>query len=160
MSDSPVRVDLQIAAEGELPEGVDLNHWVAATCESVVFERPPVGAITVRLVETKESQALNSTYRQKDSPTNVLAFPGPEAADLLSDDERELGDLVICLPVVFGEAEQQGKAPLAHLAHLVVHGTLHLFGYDHDTDHSAEQMEGLEAKIMERLGFPNPYKVA
>jgi probable rRNA maturation factor len=82
---------------------------------------------------------------------------GPELNAVLEYEERELGDLVICLPIVNGEALQQGKQPLAHMAHLVVHGTLHLIGFDHQDDVMAGQMEQLETRIMRRLGFPDPY---
>ena len=110
--------------------------------------------LVIRIVDEPESQQLNKTYRGKDRPTNVLSFPfdaPPEVGSPL------LGDLVICAPVVIKESQQQGKTELAHWAHMVVHGVLHLQGYDHQTDTEAEQMEGLERSILQRLHFPDPY---
>lgn len=127
-----------------LPRGADLPGWIAAAGGA------GRGTVTVRLVGWRESRRLNEGYRGKAGPTNVLAFPAAAPA--------ELGDLVICLPLVHREAREQGKRPLAHLAHLVVHGTLHLLGHDHDQDASARRMETLEARILRRLGFSDPYR--
>jgi len=111
------------------------------------------GELSVRIVDSAESQQLNKQYRGKDKPTNVLSFP-------LADENLPipvLGDLVICAPVVEKEAQQQGKSVEAHWAHMVVHGVLHLLGYDHENDSEAEQMEALEVKIMICLGYADPY---
>jgi probable rRNA maturation factor len=112
--------------------------------------------ITLRLVDEPESQALNRAYRGIDRPTNVLSFSydPPPGSDAL------VGDLVICAPVVAREATAQGKAPEAHWAHLVVHGTLHLLGHDHQNDEEAREMESLEVQILAELGFPDPYALA
>ena len=108
---------------------------------------------TIRIVDEAESRKLNHEYRSKDSATNVLAFPGE--MDLLDYDC--LGDLVICAPVVMSEASEQDKTPEAHWAHMVVHGMLHLQGFDHQRDEDCAQMEAEEAKILDTLGYSNPY---
>ena len=111
--------------------------------------------LVVRIVDEPESQALNRQYRGLDRPTNVLSFPFEAPPQVATN---HIGDLVICAPVVEREAAEQGKPPEAHWAHMVVHGVLHLLGYDHQTDADAETMEGLEIAILGRLGFPNPYE--
>lgn len=115
--------------------------------------------IGIACVDSEESHKLNLEYRQKDKPTNVLSFPSElpdEMAEFL--DAFPIGDLVICIPVVLREANEQGKAPLTHFTHMLVHGTLHLMGYDHETsDEDAEEMEGIEIEILDKLGFENPY---
>lgn len=164
MSAAPVHVALQIATSDQVvPEGVDWVVWADAALDAAKAgaRSRPAGAMTVRLVGRSESQHLNETFRQKSGPTNVLAFPGYAGDDpalgVMPDAHSELGDLVICLPVVYKEAAEQGKTPLAHMAHLVVHGTLHLAGFDHEDDDAAEEMEGLETDVMLRLGFADPY---
>jgi len=111
--------------------------------------------LVIRIVDEPESQALNRQYRGIDKPTNVLSFPFEAPPHVPS---KHIGDLVICAPVVEREAAEQGKPLEAHWAHMVVHGVLHLLGYDHQTDADAETMEGLEIAILGRLGFPNPYE--
>ena len=111
--------------------------------------------ISVRLTDDAEVQALNRQYRHKDKPTNVLSFP---AAELPAGPERPLGDLVICPDVLRAEAREQRKSLRAHWAHLVVHGTLHLVGYDHEDCADADRMERREIAVLRRLGFPNPYR--
>ena len=110
--------------------------------------------MTVRIVDEAESHELNLNYRGKDRPTNVLSFPFecPDEVEL-----PLLGDLVICRQVVEREAQEQDKPVMAHWAHMVVHGSLHLLGYDHIEDDEAEEMESLEAQIMTGLGFADPY---
>lgn len=150
-------LDVQIADELEgwsayLPTDDELQHWAtAALQERTDFAEPE---LTIRLVHNDESQELNRDYRGKDKPTNVLSFPfdaPPEVPIEL------LGDLIICAPVVQAEASEQGKTPQAHWAHMVVHGCLHLLGYDHIKDDEAETMENLERQIMAALGFSDPY---
>lgn len=150
-------LDVQIADELEgwaayLPTDDELQHWAtAALQERTEFTEPE---LTIRLVHNDESQELNRDYRGKDKPTNVLSFPfdaPPEVPIEL------LGDLIICAPVVQAEASEQGKTPQAHWAHMVVHGCLHLLGYDHIKDDEAETMENLERQIMAALGFSDPY---
>jgi probable rRNA maturation factor len=114
--------------------------------------------VSVRVVTPAESRRLNRLYRSKDRPTNVLSFPagsGPAAAD----GPAPLGDLAICARVVAREAHTQKKSLAAHWAHMVVHGVLHLAGYDHERDSDARRMERREKVLMKRLGFPNPYRV-
>ncbi len=112
--------------------------------------------LSIRLVDLEESQALNSNYRGKDKPTNVLSFPAdfPDTLNI-----PLLGDIIICAPVIAAEAKEQHKALEAHWAHMVVHGALHLLGYDHIDDDDAEEMESLETAILLTLGFPEPYAV-
>lgn len=116
--------------------------------------------IGIACVDNAESQQLNLEYRGKDKPTNVLSFPSDlpdEMAAIL--DSFPIGDLVICIPVVLQEAIDQQKTPIEHFTHMLVHGTLHLMGYDHETSETdAEEMEALEIEILKKLGFDNPYK--
>jgi len=126
-----------------LPGAAHFRRWTRAS----LLESAEV---TLRLVEQAEGRALNRTYRRRDYATNVLTFSYPERQPLS-------GDIVLCLPVIKKEARQQGKALEAHLAHLTVHGVLHLQGFDHETDEDAELMEGIETEIVSRLGYPDPY---
>jgi probable rRNA maturation factor len=116
--------------------------------------------IGIACVDNAESQQLNLEYRGKDKPTNVLSFPSDlpdEMAAIL--DSFPIGDLVICIPVVLQEAIDQQKTPIEHFTHMLVHGTLHLMGYDHETsEQDAEEMEALEIEILKKLGFDNPYQ--
>ena len=113
------------------------------------------GQITIRFVDIEEGQALNREYRDKDYATNVLSFPADVPDEFL--DIPLLGDLVICVAVVEREAAEQGKELEAHWAHLVIHGCLHLLGYDHIDDDEAEEMEALERTLLAELGHPDPY---
>lgn len=117
--------------------------------------------IGIACVDIDESHKLNLEYRKKDKPTNVLSFPSDlpdEMAQIL--DSFPIGDLVICIPVVLQEAIEQQKTPIEHFTHMLVHGTLHLMGYDHETsDEDAEEMEALEIEILKKLGFENPYTI-
>ena len=149
---STVILDLQLACEDEqgLPAEADFQRWL----EAVLPRFQQESEVTIRLVDEAESHELNNTYRGKDRPTNVLSFPfeAPPGIEL-----PLLGDLVICRQVVEKEAKEQGKALEAHWAHMVVHGSLHLLGYDHIEDDEAEEMESLETEIMLALGYPDPY---
>lgn len=134
-----------------------LLKYVAQTLTAIGYDQ--ACDISIRLVDEAESQALNAHYRKKDKPTNVLSFPSELPEEILPMlDQVPLGDLVICIPVVLQEAAEQQKTPDAHFAHMVVHGTLHLMGYDHETsEQDAEDMEAIEVNVLQQLGFPNPY---
>ena len=145
-----LRVELQ-NDEGldNIPESGLLSQWI----ESALLNNFDQLEQTIRVVGESESRSLNQQYRSIDKPTNVLSFPSQ--SDYLDYDC--LGDLVICAPVVRAEAGQQGKTLEAHWAHMVIHGMLHLQGYDHVADIEAEKMEALEIKILSTLGYSNPY---
>ncbi|MCP3671629.1 MAG: rRNA maturation RNase YbeY [Gammaproteobacteria bacterium] len=140
-----------ITAVAETPSEDSFAQWVRAALR---WEREQV-ELVIRLVDEAESQNLNREYRGKDRPTNVLSFPSDLPAIVGSS---LLGDLVICVPVVLREAAEQGKPPQAHWAHMVVHGVLHLLGYDHQEQAEAEIMEQLEREILASLNIQDPYK--
>ena len=145
-------LDLQVATDNErLPSQEDFELWVRIALRNTMNQ----AELTIRIVDEAESQTLNSSYRGKDKPTNVLSFPFEAPPEI---DIPLLGDLIICAPVVELEAIQQNKSLQAHWAHMVVHGCLHLLGYDHIQDAEAEEMESLETQLVESLGFNNPYK--
>ena len=142
-----------------LVKRVAVIKYVAQTLTAIDFEQPC--DIGIRLVDNSESQSLNLHYRHKDKPTNVLSFPSELPEEILPMlDQVPLGDLVICIPVVLKEATEQHKTPEAHFAHMVVHGTLHLMGYDHELGaEEAAEMEELEIQVLQQLGFGNPYEM-
>ncbi|MDQ1302762.1 MAG: putative rRNA maturation factor [Pseudomonadota bacterium] len=153
-----IDIDVQLVTdETPVPDGADFEAWVGAAMLAAGCRRD--GELAIRLVGVDEGSQLNQSWRDKPGPTNVLAFPPPDlaAAGLPDELPAEFGDLVICLPVVVREAAEQHKAPLAHLAHLVVHGTLHLLGHTHDAAADTARMEGLETAVLTALGFPAPY---
>ncbi len=139
-----------VPAPVPLPDEGRLRQWACAALQEL---SGPV-EVTVRIVDEDESAQLNFTYRGRAGATNILSFPFEVPAGI---DSALLGDLVICAPVVAREAEVQHKTLFSHWAHMVVHGCLHLQGYDHQTDVEAEAMEALEARILATLGFENPY---
>ena len=154
------RVVLQVAvANDDVPQEDQCAAWVAAALANAAPDGdvPVTGSVTVRLVDEQESATLNATYRHRDGPTNVLAFPGPAHTLPGTAEAAELGDLVVCWPLTCREAAQQGKTAQDHCAHLVVHGTLHLIGYDHERAEEAERMERLETRVLDTLGIDNPY---
>lgn len=140
-----LRLSVQYACnDAALPSRPQVRRWVRAAAQGDA-------EITVRFVDAGEGQTLNRDYRGKDYATNVLSFP-------YATEPVVVGDLVVCLPVVLREAAEQGKAAVAHFAHLIVHGMLHLQGYDHEIDASAAaDMEERERAILGRLGYPDPY---
>ena len=146
-----IELDLQIASEGQAPSLEQLQQW----CALALRQRSADSELTIRLVDEPEGRELNNTWRHKDYATNVLSFPADVPEGLL--DIPLLGDLVICVPVVEREAAEQDKSLEAHWAHLVIHGCLHLLGYDHIDDAEAEEMEGLEQNLLAELGHPDPY---
>lgn len=155
-------IDVQFALSGDrrspgqadsLPDTRQIRGWV----EAVLGERQPVMEVSVRVVDEEEIRELNQRYRQQHKSTNVLSFPASLSVDFPGV-PLLLGDLVISAGVVRREAAEQGKALEAHFAHMVVHGTLHLLGYDHQDDAQATEMEAVEQQILAGLGYPNPYR--
>ena len=143
-------VDTQLAtASQNLPDEEALETWAG-----IAWLGEHDSEVTIRLVGSDESSDLNSQYRGKSGPTNVLSFPFEAPAGITVP---LAGDLIICAPVVEREAQEQRKTLAAHWAHMVVHGMLHLQGYDHIEDDEAEAMEALEIRLLAQLGFCNPY---
>jgi probable rRNA maturation factor len=155
----------RVSTAGGPPAKTDLKRWALAALaglkrasnqsagKKVVDQKV---ALSLRLVDEAESADLNQRYRGKAGPTNILSFPFEPPPGARG--RRYLGDLAICAPVVAREAVEQGKALEAHWAHLVVHGVLHLLGYDHLEEAEAQLMEGLETRTLGELGFPPPYE--
>jgi probable rRNA maturation factor len=151
-----IELDLQNALDigeqdkYELPTTASIEQWINATLAG----KRKNTQLTVRIVGEEESARLNATYRHKQGPTNVLSFPFecPPGVSL-----PLLGDIVVCAPVVQREAHEQGKDISGHWAHMIIHGLLHLLGYDHGTDQEAAEMEKLEVEILNRLDIANPY---
>ena len=129
--------------DDRLPTRREVRRWLKACA-------PGCAQVTVRFVDREEGRSLNARYRGKDYPTNVLSFPYAPPPQLA-------GDMVVCAPVVETEAAAAGRALEVHFAHLVVHGMLHLQGYDHENDKDAAVMEAAEREVMARLGYPDPY---
>ena len=138
-----------VARDTHAPSQRDFQHWLDASFPS--FENL---SILIRIVDPEESRQLNRGYRDKDKPTNVLSFPFEVPAGIPNE---HLGDLVICAEVVNHEAQEQGKTANAHWAHIVIHGVLHLMGYDHIDPAEAEEMETIEVRLLNKLGISNPY---
>jgi probable rRNA maturation factor len=155
-------LDLQCEhVQADIPKRSQFEQWVS----TALAGRRDVAELSIRIVDVEEMTALNRDYRGKDKPTNVLSFPFELPAGLaeLGDAEMPhelLGDIVICAEVVEREAREQGKPAEAHWAHMVVHGVLHLLGYDHIDPDEASQMEGIEIEILAQLGVANPYVLA
>ncbi|MGH1439586.1 MAG: rRNA maturation RNase YbeY [Cellvibrionaceae bacterium] len=152
-----VLIDLsaEVADSQALPSSDDFSLWVNTAIQAEPIKAlPQQPELSIRLVDDEESQALNKQYRHKDKPTNVLSFPAefPEGVDV-----PLLGDLVICAPVVSREALEQNKQALSHWAHMTIHGTLHLMGYDHINDTDAALMEATETQLLQSLGYAKPY---
>jgi len=147
-------VDVAQIGKHYSPPKKDIATWASAALGRKAKGRE----LAVRVVGTAESRKLNARYRGKDKPTNVLSFPATSPALAQPDEPQPLGDLVICSKVVDAEAREQKKKLRAHWAHLVVHGALHLIGYDHERPADARRMERREVAVMKRLGFSNPYR--
>ncbi|URL59432.1 rRNA maturation RNase YbeY [Luteibacter flocculans] len=155
MSQVDVAVGYATASRKGVPASASFRRWVEAALKGA--RRRKATEVAIRIVDADEGQALNLQYRGRDYATNVLSFP----ADLPPGVNLPLiGDLVICAPVVAREAAEQGKTAAHHWAHMTVHGTLHLLGYDHIDDAEAEAMEALETRILAGLGIPDPYEAA
>ena len=147
-----LEVDVQVACdEDDLPGRADLRAWARAAVGTLRED----AELTIRIVDEAESARLNSSYRYKDGATNVLSFQfdAPAGVDL-----PLLGDIVICAPVVRREANEQSKSASSHWAHMVVHGALHLLGFDHARARDADEMEAMETRVLANLGFDNPYE--
>ena len=159
--DSKLQVDVQRRVGAWAPGARDIARWA----ETAIGRRAGGGELGIRVVGSAESRRLNARYRGKDKPTTVLSFPpaplprgAPGARSGPPGASRLLGDLVICAQVVRSEAREQRKSLQAHWAHLVVHGALHLIGYDHEREVEAKRMERREVAVLRRLGFSNPYR--
>lgn len=165
MTRGPLKISVQRAvAAPQLPKAAVVRRWVAAAAAP-----DAAGEIALRFIGEAESAALNQRYRGREGATNVLAFPSDDAeafggldraggdAEPPHGEVAPIGDLAICVPVVEREAAEQGKRFDAHLAHIVVHGTLHLFGYDHEHDAEAAAMEAREREVLAQFGVADPY---
>ena len=153
------RVDLSIAeglARTDVPRRADFARWVAAALD----EANATGIVSLRIANEAEMRELNERYRGKAQPTNVLSFGAEPGATRAAIGADLLGDVVLCAPVVAGEAAAQRKRVRDHYAHLCVHGVLHLLGYDHEAAAEAEQMEATEIAALARLGIADPYRSA
>lgn len=146
-----MHVEVQFACDGtELPGARQVSDWVKTTLREYEHD----AELTVRVVDEHEGATLNARYRHKEGATNVLSFSLGTPPGI---PERLIGDIAICAPVVAREAREQSKDATAHWAHMVVHGTLHLLGYDHQTKEQADEMESREIRLLAGLGFPHPY---
>lgn len=151
-------VDVDIASVvSSVPSIDDIESWVTDAVNEI--DTDLVCNVSIRVVDETEGRTLNQQYRGRDDATNVLSFPIDDGLIQMSTElSRALGDIVICGPIVEREAARQGKNAADHWAHLLVHGTLHLLGYDHEQDHEALQMEAIEKRILARHGLGDPYE--
>ena len=136
------------------PDDDAIRHWVISALNRLHTPASPIPELSIRITDREDAARFNHTYRDKPDATNVLSFPADPPAEAQCG---LLGDLVICAPLVQQEATEQHKSEEAHWAHLIIHGVLHLLGYDHQATADAEQMEALEIAVLDELGFPNPY---
>lgn len=147
------QIDIDINSQSPcIPSQQKCETWISAVLQ---HQNLHTAEVSIYIVDEEEGQQINSQYRDKDYPTNVLSFPAdiPEEVGV-----PLLGDLIVCAPIVEREAKEQQKDLEAHWAHMLVHGCLHLLGYDHLEDNEADLMEGLETHIIQQLGFPPPYE--
>lgn len=142
-----------VASTRQVPGEAEFQRWVLAVLEG----RLDAAEVVIRVVDEQESQQLNRDYRGKDKATNVLSFPFDVPSQVES---AHIGDLVICAPVVIREAAEQQKPAVDHWAHMVVHGMLHLLGFDHQDEAEANEMESMERGILGLMGIPDPYEVS
>lgn len=151
------RIDLQwqCSMQPEFPADDQIRHWAAAAVGDVHNG----SELVIRVIESSEMQAANRDWRGRDKPTNVLSFPAELPDEFLAEAGiSHLGDILICADVLVDESAEQNKTLHAHWAHIVVHGVLHLQGYDHVQEHEAVLMEQREIEILDRLGYTNPYE--
>ena len=153
-----VTADVQIACDDpHIPAEHEFQSWIeTAVAESGRAPKASV-EVAVRVVDVDEIRTLNRLYRDKDYSTNVLSFSAGDIVGLPADADRSLGDVVICATVVATEAAEQRKAVKDHWAHMIVHGTLHLLGFDHENDAEAREMESLETQILASKNVTDPY---
>lgn len=150
-----INVSVDFATTCECPTAQEIQSWITTALSHPQIARSHANAtIAVRIVDEDEMRHMNTQYRQKNKPTNVLSFPCQLPDNLKGD---QLGDILICAPVVAHEANTQHKLLHTHWAHMVIHGVLHLLGYDHEENAQAEKMEAIEIHLLQQLGFPNPY---
>ena len=148
-----IKVNIENSSQCKtVPEESDFTQWL-----NIALKDHAPGIVNIAIVDTEDSRALNKKFRDKDKPTNVLSFPFEAFAGMVIE-ENIIGDLVICADVMQQEVDMQKKEPLAHWAHLSIHGSLHLIGFDHHNDTEANKMENLEIKLLQQLGYPNPYE--
>lgn len=145
-------LELQIHSQQEgIPDRQDFERWISTALQDYKTQ----AEVVVRIVDEQESEQLNSAYRQRSGATNVLSFPFEAPPQMEMD---LLGDMVICAPVIAREAREQGKSLESHWAHMAVHSSLHLLGFDHQDEQEAVEMESLEKNILARMGYANPYE--
>lgn len=156
-SDGPLSVEVQFASRRPwVPSRPALARWATAAHLRAARRRAPAAELCIRVVGAAEGRRLNRQFRGRDYATNVLSFPA--AAGLRGGPSGLLGDLVVCAPVVAREAREQGKARAAHWAHMIVHGVLHLHGFDHEESRAARRMERREVEILAGFGYQDPYR--
>jgi len=155
-----IDVDVQLACDDpDVPDATRIRHWVVSALSSVSANTERDLEVAVRVVGTDEMQGLNKDYREQDKATNVLSFPAGDVDGLPADAPLPLGDIIVCAAVVRDESAAQGKSIADHWAHMLVHGTLHLIGYDHIEQNEATLMEKLETEILLGEGVADPYRV-
>jgi probable rRNA maturation factor len=151
-----VEIEIQAASDAPgIPDDTAIRRWVRAALDGA--GQGGELDVSVRIVDPAEMQALNREFRGDDRPTNVLSFPAGDVPGLPRGERRALGDLVVCAPVLSDEAVAQGKLLAHHWAHILVHGVLHLIGYDHSIPADAQRMEALETRILAAGGVGDPY---
>ena len=152
-------VDVQFACDdSDSPDAEIISGWVRAAVAEAGVDVTGDIEVSVRVVDLDEIRSLNREYRDKDNATNVLSFPAGKIDGLPAESVQTLGDVVVCAAVVRDEAASQAKEIADHWAHMMVHGTLHLLGYDHMTDAEAMEMESLETRILATQGVADPYR--
>lgn len=156
IEDLALNLELQNPYDFQLPALESLKQIILTALQLADYNRP--ADLTLRITDNAEIQELNRNFRGKDTPTNVLSFPF-EVPDFLRHEVSTLGDIIIAMPIIEIEAMRQRKSVDDHLTHLIIHGTLHLLGFDHLEEAEAEEMEALEIKILQTLGIQNPYLV-
>ncbi len=153
-----ISVDLQVVCRVDsIPQETEVRSWLEDAYQAGKPDAHRQSDVSVRIVDEDESRTLNKQYRHQDNATNVLAFPAA-LVGLPKHEHELLGDLVICGPLVEREAEEQGKSAAGHWGHLLVHGMLHLLGYDHETSSQATEMETMEKRILANRGVEDPYQ--